>query len=98
MRRLYVKCPFALAHHRLRCSISGASVDVHLRGADHKVHVVEAGVASGGVELFIAQFLATCQGEAIGASDGDMAGGVLIVERVVEEMPALGNWRTGRDQ
>ena len=69
-----------------------------MRGADHEVHMVEADVAPSGDELLVGQFLASDEGEAVGASDGDVAGGVLVEERVVEEVSALGDGRTGRDE
>ncbi len=37
---LHVKCPFTLAHDRFAGTIFPAAIDVHLRRADHEVHVV----------------------------------------------------------
>ncbi len=76
-------------------TVLGDPVDVHLRGADHEIHMVEAGIAAGRVELLLGQLLAAGQGEAIGAPNGDMTGGILIKQCVVEEVPAPGDGRAG---
>ena len=88
---LNVKCPFTLTHDWLTCAVFRDTVYVHLQGADHEVYVVEGDVASSGVELFIVEFFASSEGEAIGASDGDVTGGVLVEERIVEEMATFGD-------
>ena len=38
--------PFALAHQWLSCAIGGHSVDVHLAGANHPVHMDQAGICT----------------------------------------------------
>ena len=86
-----VKCPFTGAHDGLARAIFLDAIDVHLRGADHKIHMGDARVAARGVELFIGQFLAAGQSEAIGAPDRNVTGGILIEERVVKEMTASRN-------
>ena len=95
---LHIKRPFAGAHDGFTCAIFPDAVDVHLRGADHEVNMGEAGVPASGIELFICQLFAAGECEAIGAPDRDMTGGILIEERVVEEMSASGNGGAGRDQ
>jgi hypothetical protein len=60
--------------------------------------VIEADVASSGVKLFIVQFLASSECEAIGASDSDMTGCVLIKKGVIEKVSALGDRGTCRDK
>ncbi len=50
---LNVKCPFTRPHDGFARAIFSDAVDVHLWGADHEVHVGEAGVPARGVELFI---------------------------------------------
>ena len=93
---LHVKCPFSLTHDRFAPAIFLDAVNVHLRGADHKVHVVQADIPAALRELFIAQFFTARECEAIGTSDGDVAGGILVKERVVEEMSALCDGGAGR--
>ena len=50
---LHIKGPFALAHHGLSCAIFTDAINVHLRGADHKVNMGETGVPACGIELLI---------------------------------------------
>ena len=78
MYELELKCPFALPHHRLVCAVLGYAVNIHLWRADHEVHMVETDVPAGGDKFLVVQFLSTRKGEAVGASNGDVAGCVLV--------------------
>src|SRR5690606_25365808 len=54
--------------------------------------------ASSGGEFLVVQLSSTRKGEAVGASDGDVTGGVLVEERVVEKMSAFADGGGGRDE
>ena len=87
-----------MMHDGFACAILFDAINIHLRGADHEIHMIEADVAARGDKLLVGQLFAADEGEAVGASDGDMAGGVFVEERVVEYMSAFGNRRTRRDE
>src|SRR5688572_8067087 len=80
------------------CAVLRDAVDVHLRGADHEIHMVEADVSAALDEFLVGEFLASREGKAVGATDGDMAGCVLVKERIVKEVSALRDGGAGRDE
>src|SRR5258706_7296966 len=92
---LCVDCPFARAHHGFKGTVLFDAINIHLRRADHEIHVVEADVASSRDKFFIGQFFTSDEREAVRASNGDVTGSVLVEEGVVEKMSALGNGGTG---
>jgi hypothetical protein len=61
--------------------------------------MVKADVAPSGDKFVVVQLCSSGEGEAIGASDGDMAGGVFVEEGIVEELSAFadggGGWYEG---
>src|SRR5215207_7935261 len=95
---LQVERPLPGTHEGLARTVFLDAVDVHLRRANHKIHVVDAGVAARRVELFIGQLFAARQREAIGAPNGDMTGCILVKKRVVEEMSPPGDGGAGGDE
>ena len=98
MIRLQGDCPFTLTHDRLVFAVFGDAVNVHLRRADHEVDMVEAHVASSGDKFVVVQLSSSGEGEAVRTSNGDVTGGVLVEERVVEERSAFADGGGSRDK
>ena len=88
---LHLESPFPFAQHRLRLAILAEPVDVQLIGANHEVHMHDAFVAAGCRELLGAHAFTVLKREAIGAADGNVAGGILVEQGVVEQQPGLGD-------
>jgi len=95
---LHLERPLALAHDGLARAVLLDAVDVHLVRADHEVDVRQADVAAALHELLVADVLRAVQVDAVGASQRQVTGGVLVDQRVVEEMSTLGDGRRERHQ
>src|SRR5687768_4199085 len=74
------------------------AIDIHLRGADHKIDVIQADVTARSNKFFVVQLFTANQCETVCAPNGNMAGGILIEKCVVEEVPAPGNGGAGWDE
>ena len=91
---LSVKRPFTLPHNRFGTAICLDPVNVHFSGADHKIDMSQAEVATSGLEFVITQAFAVSERKPVGASKGQVAGGVFINQRIVEQVSASGDRRT----
>ena len=67
-------------------------------GTDHEVHVYEAVVDSFLLEFLRAHRLAAFEAEGISLADGEMVGGILIKQGVVEDEVRLRDRREMRHQ
>ena len=79
--------PFAGAHHRLRTRCSD-TVHIDVIRSDHPVNMNQAFVRASRRELFWSEAIAIFQACAVGLSEGDVAGGILVEESVHEEQSA----------
>src|SRR6056297_581263 len=90
--------PFALPEHRNARTILAQTVDIGLGPADHPVHMDQAGIAATRGDLVRAEAVATLEALGIALAKCDMARGVFIIERVVEQQPRLRDRRGMRHQ
>ena len=75
--------------YRLAGAIGKHAIDVEAAIADHEVDVNHAAIAAGGGERLVGHRFAALHREAVGGAERDVAGGVLIEQRVVEETTGL---------
>ena len=68
----------------------GGAGDVQIRCAHHEVHMGDGVVEAMGLQLVLAHFLAALQA-GIRLAEGDVAGGVLVEQRVVEQDLLVGD-------
>jgi hypothetical protein len=85
--------PVAVAHEGFAGAVGVEAVDVHGGAADHPVDVDEAFVGAELGELGVGHFFAIDEAGGVGLAEGDVAGGVLVKERVPEEDAGLGDGR-----
>ena len=81
--------PLALAHHRHAAAVGVDAVDVDLARADHPVDVDQALVAALRRDLLRRQLGAVDEAFRVALAERDVAGGVLVEQRVVEQDAAL---------
>ena len=87
-----------LAHQRLCRAIRQNAVHVQLSRPDHEIDVNTAAIAARAFELVIAHVVSAVQRELVCVAERDVARGVLVEQRVVEQQPGLGNRRTVRHE
>ena len=84
-RPLTTSCPLALAEHRHPAAVGVHAVDVDLVRADHPVDVDQALVAALRRDLRRRQAAAVEEAFRIALAERDVAGGVLVEQRVEEQ-------------
>src|SRR5580692_4329296 len=77
--------PLALPEYRHAPAVSVKSVDVDLAGADHPVDVDQAAVSALGCDLLGLQLRSVDEALRVALAERDVAGGILIEQRVEEQ-------------
>ena len=76
--------PVSAAEYRFTAAVGEDAVDIHIRGTDHKVHMYEAVIQSFLLQFFLAHRLAAFEAKRVSFADGEMVGGILIEQGVIE--------------
>ena len=90
-KRVGSERPFALTEDRNGPAIAGDRVDVHVGGADHKVHVEHGIVDAQGAALLQGHGLVALDRIGKAHAQRQMAGGVLIEQGVVKQQAGFGD-------
>ena len=83
-------CEISVYEYRDLPSVVGGAGDVQVRRAHHEVHVGDGVVEAPGLQLVLAHLLAALQA-GIRLAEGDVAGGVLVEQRVLEQDLLVGD-------
>jgi hypothetical protein len=82
VKQITLKYPLTPAHERLRVARGRDTVQINFTRSDHPIHVNQAFVRAPRRKLFLAELIAAFQTRAVGLPQRNVAGGVLIEQRI----------------